>query len=328
MKRRILLFGAGVLLMFLVVSLFGLAEVAAEVVRANLLFVLGAIVLQLAVLGLFAVRLRIIGGGVLTFGKAFRVAMTGSFVSLVTPVAKIGGEPLKVYMLRDNYGSSKAAAVVVIDDVVDIVTSVLIVLFTFIFFVPTFVPSLIGMFAAFLLIVIALVAVAIKLFLSPKLLKRIVDWFLDRISKHPGKKVDHVGMFYDSFRTLLLKRRATLAAVISITLAIKLLEFAIIWFAFASIGAMLPWHEVMLIWSIILAFLFVPWLPGSLGLVEFGAASALVALGLSSAAAAGGILINRFASFWIVLAVGLAALGTARKRNELPSAFYVDHEKV
>ncbi|MEM7813686.1 MAG: lysylphosphatidylglycerol synthase domain-containing protein, partial [Candidatus Aenigmatarchaeota archaeon] len=106
MRKRLLLLGAGIILTFFVVNLFGLAEVAAALARANPAFVAGAAGLQLAALTLYAARLRAIGGGFISFAKALRVTLAGGFVSLITPIAKIGGEPLKMYMIRDNYGGS------------------------------------------------------------------------------------------------------------------------------------------------------------------------------------------------------------------------------
>lgn len=327
MKKTLLLLAAGIILTLFVVNLFGLSEVVAALAQANPLFIAAALAVQLAALALYAIRVRIIGGGFLSFGKAFRVAMSGNLVSLVTPVAKIGGEPLKIYMLRDNYGSSKAAAVIAIDDVVDIIAGIVIVLLTGLLFVPSIVPSMAGVFAIFLVVSVALLLLIIKLLMSPRLLKKMVDWLLDKISKHPEKKVDHVRMFYEYFRSMLLNRKATLGVVMLVTFGIKVLEFVVIWLAFASIGVIMPWHEVVLLWSIILVFLFIPWLPGSLGLVEFGASSALIGLGMTSAAAATGTLINRFASLWFVLIVGIIALYAARKRGELPSTFGLDSKK-
>ena len=54
------------------------------------------------------------------------------------------------------------------------------------------------------------------------------------------------------------------------------------------------------------ALFLVPWLPGNLGLIEFGTAGALTLLGVTGTAAAGGVLLDRFISFWLVLVIGLA----------------------
>ena len=97
-----------------------------------------------------------------------------------------------------------------------------------------------------------------------------------------------------------------------------MLEFLVLWLAFSSIGSVLAWREVIVLWCIIVVFLFIPWLPGSLGLVEFGAASTLVVLGFSGSTAASGILISRLISFWLVLFVGLVALYYSKKKGELP----------
>jgi hypothetical protein len=318
MKKRFLLFIAGIVLTLLVVNLFGLAEVTAAVAAANPLYIAAALLLQFVGMVLLAARMRLIGGPYLQFSKAFRVAMSGSFVSLITPVAKIGGEPLKIYMLKNSYGSSKATAVIAVDDFIEIFANLLVILVAVLFFAPSIAPGLTTIFVIFLIIVILILGGIMKLLLTPRWLKHLVDWFLNKISKYQNvEKKDYAKMFYNAF-TILLRRKGMLVSALVITIVIKVIEFAIIWLAFTSIGAALPWREVVLLWSIIVVFLFVPWLPGSLGLVEFGATSALIVLGLQSSIAASGILINRFVSFWFVLLVGLIALYQAKTKAELP----------
>jgi uncharacterized protein (TIRG00374 family) len=318
MKKRFLLFLAGIVLVFFVMSLFDLPAVVRAVASANPLYIAAAAGLQLTALVIQAARARIIGGFPLGMGKAFRASTSGNFVSLVTPVAKIGGEPLKIYILRNSYGNTKATAVIAVDNLAELLANIIVIVVAVLFFAPTIAPQLTTIFAAFIVIVLLILAGVMKLMLTPSWLKRIVDWFLNRISKYQNvKRRDYARMFYEAF-AILLKRKGMMATAVFVSVVIKFIEFGVLWLAFSSIGIALPWREVVILWSIIVVFLFIPWLPGSLGLVEFGATSALVIFGLSSTTAASGILISRFISLWFVLFMGVLALYWAKFMGELP----------
>lgn len=330
MKKRIILFIIGIILTLLVVNIFGFFGVVNALLSANPLYIALAVGLQFLTLAMLAARQRLIGGPYVPFSKTFRVVMSGNFVNLVVPGPAVGGEPLKIYMLRSSYGTSKATAVIAVDDFVEIFGTLLVVLFAVLFFAPTVAPQLTAILVAFVIIVMLFMAGIMKLLLTPRWLKRVVNWFVDRISKYQNiEKKDYARMFYNAFRMLLEDKRM-LAGALLITITIKVIEFAIIMLSFAAIGVSLPWREIVVLWSAIVVFLFIPWLPGSLGLVEFGAASTLVVLGLTSSAAASGIVITRFISFWFVLLVGMAIIYHAKNLGELPKGIGLEnlHKKT
>ncbi|HLC67543.1 MAG TPA: flippase-like domain-containing protein [archaeon] len=317
MKKRLLLFIAGIMLVLLVVSFFGFEEVIGALVHANPLYIAAALGLQFVGLLLLGLRQKVLGGGKASLRKSFRVAMSGNFVNLIMPGPAIGGETLKAYMLRSTYGRGKAIAVIAVDDFIEILGTLLVVFFAVVFFAPMVAPGLKTVFAAFILIVILIMTGILKVLLTPKWLKRVVHWVIKRISKyqHINEK-DYASMFYRAFRVL-LKKKIILSKALALTLSIKIIEFAVLYLSFASLGVSLPLREIVVLWSIIVVFLFIPWLPGSLGLVEFGAASTLVSLGLASTTAASGMLINRAISLWFVLFVGAVAIYHARTKGEL-----------
>ena len=317
MKKRLLLFVLGILLVLVVVSFFGFEEVVSAVRHANPAYVGAALCLQFAGLLLLGMRQKVLGGGKASFRKSFRVAMSGNFVNLIMPGPAVGGETLKAYMLRNTYGRGKAIAVIAVDDFIEILGTLLVVFFAVVFFVPAFTPGLKTIFAMFILVVILILTGIMKVLLTPKWLRKVVNWLVVRISKyqHIDEK-DYANAFYRAFRVL-LKKKATLTKALVLTLSIKALEFGVLYLSFASLGVTLPFNDIIILWSIIIVFLFIPWLPGSLGLVEFGAASTLVKFGVASTTAASGMLINRAISLWFVLLVGAVAIYHARKKGEL-----------
>ncbi len=69
---------------------------------------------------------------------------------------------------------------------------------------------------------------------------------------------------------------------------------------------------------VILIILFIPWLPGSLGLVEFSGIAAFIAFGITSSVGASAMILDRLLSFWMPLFIGLVAISMAKQKGELP----------
>lgn len=318
--KRIAFFLAGLVLVLVVLSYFGLAEIAATLVTTRIDVLLLLIILELAALGMLVLRLKILayGKGYLPFSRATRVTFSGMFVSMITPMAKIGGEPLKIYMLRNNLGNSNASAVVAIDSFIEVVSSVLVVLAVSLIFFSQLPSAVLSYFFVFLVVSALLIGVLMKILLTPKWLRRIINWFLDRIAHmQDAKRKDYANMFYKSFNSI-LNDRGVIFGAFAVAIFTKMIEIIKLWLVFFALSSYLPFREAVVVWTIVLVLLFVPWLPGSLGLVEFGAASAFVAFGIAPNIAGSAVVIDRFVSLWLPLFVGLAALTIAKRRGELP----------
>ena len=303
-----LLFAVGIVLITVVLAFFGLTEVVNVVTSANMEYLALALALQLVILGLLACRLIVISRRheKLSFFSAFRISMSGMAISMLTPIAKIGGEPLKIYLLRKKkFTGSEATAIIAVDTLAELASSLLVVLFIFVMFAEHVPGVIFSSFVVFLIVVAAILVVSLKLLLNPRWMRKLIRWTAKRISQasHARKK-DYARLFYNAFNVL-IKDRKILAGSFGISFITKLLEFGRMWLVFAAIGSVLSWDVIVIVWSVILVLYLVPWLPGSLGLVEFFGAGTLVFFGLTSSAAAGGLLLDRFISFWFVLILGL-----------------------
>ena len=60
----------------------------------------------------------------------------------------------------------------------------------------------------------------------------------------------------------------------------------------------------MIIWAVLLILSMIPWLPGGLGLVEFGGIYVFIMFGIQKGVAASGMFIDRFISFWFIVLLG------------------------
>ena len=310
------LFAIGIVLIALVLSFFGLREVAGVVSTTSLEPLVLAAVLQIVILFLLAFRLMLIAGKYKRLGlpEAFRISMSGMAISMLTPIAKIGGEPLKIYQLKRRMNTPKATAVIAVDTLAELAISLFAVFVIFLIFLNDVPVVIFHSFIVFLVVIAVIIVALLKLFLNPRLTAGIIRWTTRRISRFIRvEKKDYAKLFYSAFR-MLIRDKKIMASIFGVSFVIKLIEFARMWLVFAAIGIFLPAQIVMIIWAVVLVLLFVPWLPGSLGLVEFFGTGALIFFGLTSGTAAAGMLIDRFISFWMVLVLGLAIL----TRVEMP----------
>lgn len=316
MRKRLVVFLLSVLVMLAAVNFFGLGGAVSVVTGSNYALLLFAVLVQVLIILLYAVRFRAFALKYrkLSLRDAFFISVVGNFVSLVTPVAKVGGQPLMIYLTKERIGPAKSSAVVVTDTIVDILSSLLLVVAVLVLFygiIPYQIFFPLALFAA-----VALVTVMgfMKLFLSRDALSRMVDWFVERMRSF--RKIDrifHAHLFEKSFR-LVLEDKKLMSAGMGLSFLIKFFELLRIYIVFAAIGLFLPPVMVLVVWSFMLLLLCVPWLPGSLGLVEFGTASAFILLGLTSSQAAGGVLLERLVSFWFVVAFSVVVVWFSRYR--------------
>lgn len=302
------LFAIGIVLIAFVLAFFGLKDVVSVITTARIDYIALAVALQIAILLLLALRLVVLSrkSGSLGFMEAFKISMSGMAVSLITPIAKIGGEPLKIYLLKKNkFKGSHATAVIAVDTLAELASSLFVVFLVFVFFARDIPAVLASSFVIFLVVIAALIALLLKLLLNPRWMRRLVNWTTRRISRFAHvKKKDYAELFYNAFKVL-IKDRKLVAGAFGLSFVTKIIEFARMWLVFAAISVFLPADVIVIVWSVILILYLVPWLPGSLGLVEFFGAGTLVFFGVASSAAAGGLLLDRFISYWFVLILGL-----------------------
>lgn len=318
-KKRIITMLIGALMAFAVVSYFGLTETVTALVTANLGLVALAVILEFFYLYLLVLRIQILtyGHGYLPFWHAARITISAMFLAMITPT-KLGGEPLKMYMLRQSVGSSNASAAVAVESLIETLSSICFVLAVAIFFFNDIPAAFVSGFIIFLLIIGFALGVIIKILFTPHWLHRIVNWFANKISKIiEVEKKDYATMFSLAFYGM-WRNKKKVVGVFSVSVIMKMIEILRFWIIFYAVGAALPFKFAVIVWTVMLVTMFIPWLPGSLGLLEFGGITALIVLGLSPSTATSGMVLDRFISFWLLLVVGFAALSVAKSKGELP----------
>jgi len=82
-----------------------------------------------------------------------------------------------------------------------------------------------------------------------------------------------------------------------------------------AVGLAVPWNDLILAWAAGAGAASFNLTPGGLGVVEPALAAALVAARLPATKAMAAVLLYRFISFWLILAIGWVLYWIVRKRR-------------
>lgn len=333
MLLKVLLMLVGVLVVIVTMSAFGLAGVAAQILSANFYLIALAAAFQIIIVVIMGFRMRVITANCeeheavcnpCSLLTAMKITFIGAAVNGLTPMARVGGEPAKIYYLKKKgFTTEKASAVVATDTLVEIISDYVIVVASVIILsfsdvLPQSTLSLlhIGILFSFVMFILLFAVLLNKKLLSKTI--RAVGSIAGMVGlKKFKEKVmtkDYATIFQSSMRNT-FKRSSAVKKYFIISFFSKIFEFGRTWIIFVSLGIFLPIQVVIFVWSIILILSLVPWLPGNLGIVEAGGASAYVAFGIASATAAAGMLLERFMSLWLMLAIGLVIMWHIRMKD-------------
>jgi uncharacterized protein (TIRG00374 family) len=89
-------------------------------------------------------------------------------------------------------------------------------------------------------------------------------------------------------------------AVVGLALANWLADAAVLAVSIRATGAVVPWHDLLLVYGSGIVAQSLNITPGGLGVTEGTLSLALVATGLGASQALAAVLLDRLASFWLV----------------------------
>lgn len=236
--------------------------------------------------------------------------VVGLAVNNLTPVAKLGGEPVKAYILNRKHKISigEGLATVLSDLTLEFITSigvVIVAMFLYITFTnPPFWVILIVLF--FLLVAFLVLAGLMELQSERDLVPKFIRWVSNRskrIEPHTERILDGYKEFQHAFRRG-LKDRKTFTAGLTLSILLKITEIASFYFLFLSLGYEVSLVTLVIIMGVNSMLLSVPATPGSLGILEGGLISTFILLGVPSAEASAAVFLQRLILFWGVTLVG------------------------
>ncbi len=236
--------------------------------------------------------------------------VVGLALNNITPFTKMGGEPVRAYLLKKRNGVkySDGLASVLVDGSVLVVTTIIFVILT-ITLIP-FVMSppswlLLGLFGFGVVMVLILLAIS-GVYRGSDYVIRFIEWLSSKIGFLRRRKdsiEEKYLEFQASFRMCLNDKKSLFKGLSTVALD-KALNIFAYFLIFLSLGQTVSFLHILVVLGIVHIALFIPITPGSLGIYEGAFVSAFVLLGISPAMAASVVLLQRLIWFW-----GLTVLG-------------------
>lgn len=299
----------------------GFGEIAGVLASANPLLVVAVIFTDQAATFLWTLRWRefLEIKKVLKLRLLHLINLIGMFAAAITPVARLGGEPVRIFLLGkyariDEDTAAAAEATGAIFEVASVLATeiIVILLAATILALPLAVVESLLLFLAILGV---LFVAAIELVFAKRvLIKAATDILilLDRIHliKHHVRALRRRVIFeIERFETgmKLCIREAPLRAI-GLSAARRGLEFVRMFLVVTALGIALPLPWLIVVVAAMLLAGYLPSPPGGLGIVEPAGMVVLIFSGITPGAAAAVVLLDRVLTLAPTASLGLLSI--------------------
>ncbi|WP_297534369.1 lysylphosphatidylglycerol synthase transmembrane domain-containing protein [Thermococcus sp.] len=318
--KKIGLMGFGLFMIALLLWWAGIEEVVRILGRTRWYYLLLAAVMEILGLLAWGMRWRVLIESLnmkAPFGKILRALLAGIFVNNVTPGARGGGEPVRMYFLAKEierpYG--RVFATVMMDRILDTVPIVIMLAFSTVYVYSLGSLSLTLILIGLDVVFAVITGIAVGILLSEKKTKGLLYWIYRLFERFMPKKAEKyrdkfvkavevdVPRFQSDFRFLMGHKKTFLLALIYSSAS---------WFftvlrtycVFGAIEYPVKVIDVMVVQMVGIVVGMLSVIPGGTGLIEAVNSAVYVLLGINKEVAVTATLLDRLISYWIPTGVG------------------------
>ncbi|WP_206205125.1 flippase-like domain-containing protein [Thermococcus sp. 9N3] len=319
MKKYSLL-AVGIAIIALLLWWAGIRDVVEILRGARLNYFLLAVIMYVLGLLSWGLRWRVLLNALgvrASFTKILLALLAGIFVNNVTPGARGGGEPVRMYFLAKEtekpYG--QVFATVMMDRILDLIPVVVMLAFSTAYVYRLGSLSLTAVLVLLDLVFAGLILFTLGILLSEKKTKGALYWFFRLFERlAPGKaekyrdrfekavEVD-VPRFQSDFRFLIRHKGVFLLALIYST-ASWFFTVLRTYYAFRAINYPVSLVDVMVVQMVGIVVGMLSVIPGGAGIIETVNSGIYVLLGINKEIAVTATLLDRLISYWIPTALG------------------------
>ncbi|HDZ35845.1 MAG TPA: flippase-like domain-containing protein [Thermococcus sp.] len=318
--KKYSLLGLGLFVIILLVWWAGLEDVIRVLKSARPDYFMLAVLAYIGGVVMWALRWRVLLKSLginVPFRNIVAGLFIGSFVNNITPGARGGGEPVRMYYISKKTGEpyGHVFATVMMDRIMDVIPVVVMLLLATVYvhglgsFSLTLTLLLLDVFFA----IITLTTVGVLL--SERKTKRILYWFYGQFNRIMPKKASKyeekfvhavevsVPQFQENFKLLIRHKKAF---VLSLFWSFMTWMFILLrsYFIFISINSPITLLDVMVVQMIATVIGMLSVVPGGAGLTEAVNSAAYVLLGINKEVAVTATILERAISFWAPTVVG------------------------
>jgi len=309
----ILLFIAGLLIFGVVFYMIGLKRIFLQLLKINLWFYLLAIISAIITLLLWTLRWK-------SFIKStnydvpllslFKILIIGLAINNLTPVAKLGGEPVRAYLLKKEFKipMRRGFAIILSDLTTEFLISAMMVvismlLITFYIQPPAWLSVSLVIFT--ILTIIGFGSL-LGIYSNKNFINKTILWSIKKIKRlRPleRKILTRYKEFQESFKRCFKDKKLFSKAIIYGTM-MKVFDVLKFLFIFMSLNYHIGVLEILIIIGISIILSTIPATPGGLGIIEGGIISSFILIGVSADVSAVAIFLERLISFWGITIIG------------------------
>jgi uncharacterized protein (TIRG00374 family) len=318
--RKYSLLAVGIVIIALLLWWAGVRDVAEILRRAKLDYFLLAVLMYVLGLVTWGLRWRVLLkalGVEVGFTKILLALLAGIFVNNVTPGARGGGEPVRMYFLAKEAGKpyGQVFATVMMDRILDLIPVVAMLALSTAYVYELGSLSLTLILVLLDLVFAGLILLTLGILLSERKTKGALYWFFrlferlapgiaERYRERFEKAVEvDVPRFQSDFRFLMRHKRVFLLALAYST-ASWLFAVMRTYYTFRAINYPVSFVDVMVVQMVGMVVGMLSVIPGGAGIIETVNSGIYVLLGINKEIAVTATLLDRLISYWIPTAIG------------------------
>lgn len=234
----------------------------------------------------------------------------GIAINNLTPVAKFGGEPVRIYLLKekDDIPTRVGSATVLAELTIEFILSVLFVIISILLIAllgntPLWLSLILVIFLA--LSIVGFVGI-FGIYSRRKFISKMILWFtnkIKRVTPFREKILTWYREFQKAFRKGFKDKRSFFIALL-FGILMKVFDIMKFIFIFMALGYPISIIQIFIALGVSVMLLSIPATPGSLGIWEGGMISALIFIGIPLEIAATAVFLERLVWFWGITIFG------------------------
>jgi len=319
-KRDGVLIGVGIIVILALMWWAGIEETIELIIRADLRFLLLALLMQVfaTLAWIFRWRIFLKRAEVVVRTRDILIAtLVGVFANNLTPGARAGGEPARMYVITKRSDSTygQVFATIMADRILDVIPILLFTLVAFKYALSLKIKLLLSVLslstAVLLMIVFISLLISLNENLAFKLLSKITNLgkriFPERFAGIESKIEERLRKSILEFRETFLelsKDPVVMGKTLFYSLALWGFMLLRTYFVFESVGYHLEIYKILMVQMAGIALGMISILPGGVGVTEAVNSALYLSLRISKSLAVSATVLDRFISFWLPTIIG------------------------
>lgn len=297
----------GAAIFAILIKLIGLEDTIKTLKLADMRLFLFAIFLELFIIGLRSYRWQILLKDVkehVGLKDLYILILAGTFANNITPGARVGGEPLRAYLLKKNYGirARHGFATIVVERIYDFLVLAIMAVLSYIYVITVFdlEPKSKLVITVLMVVLILLLSFIAYAMFSERIANKIIHLLPE---KHKSGPLDAFPTFRENSLNM-LKNPQLFLSMFSLSSFLWLLDVFRVVILFYALNFRVSFIEITMIFSLSVFLSTIPFLPGGLGLTEGAMIGLYTAIGIPLVITVIVTLLDRLIAYWLMILLG------------------------